>query len=778
MQAQSVRTEAQVITSSQSLTAIQTLLRAGLGCITFLRNLLPDDNFTESYFTTACDSGTGQSPDSSISSLNHSQKRNVSGFKIMTMTRGYTEEADRILDYLEYGIFDALQKQYLRSFIFAIYLDSKDPNNIVEAYTFNFRYQSIPGTDATVPILSLGDDLQKLSLEGQTRQGKDPVTEAVLKGRVPTLREVKKSVKSLLKTLIHAMTQMDVLPKRRYATFKIFYTEKTPADYEPPHFQAGDAERDKWYFMTHDLDEVPDRWSIGRVSTGHHTVNLSVASVATYLPSSTELDNAAFEGITSQRESLTTLTPEQETYMRARQAEDQLHDADGRNIAWSVEEDGIELCDVDAEGEDDPDYTKLPDGSYERTAPSTNLSHVAPVGIRGKEGVIEPLHMAMDADEAYFGGISDVVPTKLAELAQGTHTALAEIEQTQSIGGSISVTASMLQQEISTVNVVDQATTSDSTKGLGGVENSSAVLDSAAYDAPGMRKCDPPHSINLQGRTASDKTVDTELNCECSITAEDPSCFCEGGCGRWYHLWCMGYHSVKDRRIPTRFICFDCRLRADLSWELVKIDLYPKILSKFQELVTFRRAIKIAELKKPKTPAEFAKSFGGDHGLARQLFKRLELEGFIYDQSTTTDGLSLAQTNARCTRNKGKVKSKAVKKKTVHKSTYVFNKTIKASPVYMDYFDPSHDVEARLMGLSELKTSWATDGTPKDIRMNTSTTLTKTCNLETASQTQEETQIVHLANLNLVEAQKRSSDTERPRKKVKISVAAGVDLAE
>jgi meiosis-specific protein HOP1 len=62
---------------------------------------------------------------------------------LQTMTRGYTEEADRILNYLvtyphitsrgsteamfffpsqEYGIFDALQKQYLRSFIFAIYL--------------------------------------------------------------------------------------------------------------------------------------------------------------------------------------------------------------------------------------------------------------------------------------------------------------------------------------------------------------------------------------------------------------------------------------------------------------------------------------------------------------------------------------------------------------------------------------------------------------------------------------------------------------------------------
>ena len=66
MQAQSTRTEVQAITHSQSLVAVQTLLRAGLGCITFLRcaiklcgadwnsrtlpfprDLLPADNFNE-----------------------------------------------------------------------------------------------------------------------------------------------------------------------------------------------------------------------------------------------------------------------------------------------------------------------------------------------------------------------------------------------------------------------------------------------------------------------------------------------------------------------------------------------------------------------------------------------------------------------------------------------------------------------------------------------------------------------------------------------------------
>ena len=59
--------------------------------------------------------------------------------------------------------------------------------------------------------------------------------------------------------------------ERRFATFKIFYTEETPFDYEPPHFQAGDAEKDKWFFMTHDKQEVPDRWSIGKLDAGYHS---------------------------------------------------------------------------------------------------------------------------------------------------------------------------------------------------------------------------------------------------------------------------------------------------------------------------------------------------------------------------------------------------------------------------------------------------------------------------------------------------------------------------
>lgn len=46
----------------------------------------------------------------------------VSNFKIMAVRRGFSSEGDVLLDYLEKGVFHALEKQYLRSFVLALYL--------------------------------------------------------------------------------------------------------------------------------------------------------------------------------------------------------------------------------------------------------------------------------------------------------------------------------------------------------------------------------------------------------------------------------------------------------------------------------------------------------------------------------------------------------------------------------------------------------------------------------------------------------------------------------
>lgn len=144
-------------------------------------------------------------------------------------------------------------------------------------------------------------------------------------------------------------------------------------------------------------------------------MNLSVTSVATYLPSSTEHDGDTFAGTTSRRAVPPTLTPAQEVSLRAKQTEKQIKDADARNVAWSVEE-AVEVGDDDADGDDDPDYIKQPDGSYVKIIHEATLGSMVPVGLRNELGVIEPLDIPKNIDEALFGGISEIVPTRLNEI--------------------------------------------------------------------------------------------------------------------------------------------------------------------------------------------------------------------------------------------------------------------------------------------------------------------------------------------------------------------------
>ena len=113
---------------------------------------------------------------------------------------------------------------------YSVFKDPEDPNkwgayictffmyaltklvSIVEAYTFNFeaylpssflclplttssQYRRIAGTEVVVPIMSLGEDLQKLSL-GDDGYSKDPILLASTEGRLPTFKDVKKSLKA------------------------------------------------------------------------------------------------------------------------------------------------------------------------------------------------------------------------------------------------------------------------------------------------------------------------------------------------------------------------------------------------------------------------------------------------------------------------------------------------------------------------------------------------------------------------------------------------------
>lgn len=160
-----------------------------------------------------------------------------------------------------------------------------------------------------------------------------------------------------LPSKFHSVVSLGLPPRpsteRRFATFKLFYNEDTPDDYEPMHFHAGDAKKDRWFFTTHGKAEVPERCNIGALQTGHHGVNIRIASVSGYLPSA-EDNNAPFLGTTiGHPYAAQVLTPVEEAEVRQKQIQTQRRDAKERQVVWDAD-DG--MCDADADGEEDPEY--------------------------------------------------------------------------------------------------------------------------------------------------------------------------------------------------------------------------------------------------------------------------------------------------------------------------------------------------------------------------------------------------------------------------------------
>ncbi|KAG8706135.1 DNA binding protein, partial [Ceratobasidium sp. 423] len=248
----SVRQDQATLTATSSTQAIKTLISSGFGCITWIRGLLSDDNFIDGSLY-----GSRSGEMLSTSSIQDSSQLSSSSTKVKVIKRNFSTEADSLLDYID-GIYDALEKQYLKSFVFAIYLDEENPNNLVEAYTFTISYQKVADTDVTAPVMSLATNISRMGL----MDGEDPVSTATTNGRVPTLGDVKRSVRLLIKRLVAVCQQLDPLPDRRFATFKIHYNDTVPPEYEPPHFVAGDAEKDRFFFSTHGVSQPPDRYSI------------------------------------------------------------------------------------------------------------------------------------------------------------------------------------------------------------------------------------------------------------------------------------------------------------------------------------------------------------------------------------------------------------------------------------------------------------------------------------------------------------------------------------
>ncbi|XP_071831182.1 uncharacterized protein [Apostichopus japonicus] len=204
------------ISEQQSALFVKKLLAVGVSTITYLRTIFPEHAFG----------------DRCLEDLNLKILRDDSS----------CPGACSVIKWMK-GCFDALDKKYLRALIIGLYIDSDDPDTVIESYTFKFSYTE------SGPSVDIYRNENKISGAGSAK-------------------ETKKATLRLLRTIIVLTQSLKLLPDEAMMTMKLlYYDEVTPTDYEPPGFKASPSDNFTY-------EDEPMNIRVGDVTTPFHTVKV------------------------------------------------------------------------------------------------------------------------------------------------------------------------------------------------------------------------------------------------------------------------------------------------------------------------------------------------------------------------------------------------------------------------------------------------------------------------------------------------------------------------
>ena len=205
-------------------------------------------------------------------------------FKIQKLQAAYKEngqlkiiskEAFLLTQWLEKGIFPALEKGYLHSLIFCIYIKKQDVNKLLETYEFRVDY---PNAESGEP-------------------GKINAVELTSK------KNVKEQAGRFMRNLIEFVATLEDLPGDRWLTIQLQYKKHTPDDYEPEYFKAAS---DNEVMSRRNLPLVI---MLGNMKTDHIGMHCRYAGLESFLESDinifcddeetntvAKMNNSLFEG--------------------------------------------------------------------------------------------------------------------------------------------------------------------------------------------------------------------------------------------------------------------------------------------------------------------------------------------------------------------------------------------------------------------------------------------------------------------------------------------------
>ncbi|KAI4336583.1 hypothetical protein L6164_015095 [Bauhinia variegata] len=222
------------ITEQNSLLLTRNLLRIAIFNISYIRGLFP-----ENYFN-----------DKSVPALEMKIK------KLMPVDA----ESRRLIDWMEKGVYDALQKKYLKTLLFCVCEAVDGP--MIEEYAFSFSYSDSDKQEVSMNINRTGNKKQGGTFKCNS------ITEI-------TPHQMRSSACKMIRTLVQLMRTLDRMPEERTILMKlIYYDDVTPADYEPPFFRGCTEEESH-----HPWTKSPLKMEVGNVNSKHFVLTLKVKSI-------------------------------------------------------------------------------------------------------------------------------------------------------------------------------------------------------------------------------------------------------------------------------------------------------------------------------------------------------------------------------------------------------------------------------------------------------------------------------------------------------------------
>ncbi|KAH7647495.1 hypothetical protein FG379_000711 [Cryptosporidium bovis] len=217
----------QQVTDIQSLNMMRNTIRTAVSSVAYLRNLFDEEAFED---------------------------KNVSGLQLKVL-RPFNQESKLILNWLEDGVFDALEKRYLKLLVFGIHGECDE---LIESYHFHFNYCDT-GTNINLE--------RKSKDQGKTKSQK------ISSNTYCTKEYARQQTVQLLRALILLTQSLSPLPEARYLSMKLWYYEdRVPKEYEPNHFRPARSS-DILSF-----NEIPIDTTVGNVDTKYHSLTVKVKS--------------------------------------------------------------------------------------------------------------------------------------------------------------------------------------------------------------------------------------------------------------------------------------------------------------------------------------------------------------------------------------------------------------------------------------------------------------------------------------------------------------------